>query len=402
MEPCRWYGAVEPPGNTADAGSDDVPPEGHEQHTVHVPPKSQGAYLLNLKLQSRSLSQGLSAPPETVVLSLDTLPSKPAREKLSARAQSPAEMFLAACATKKLQEGNSNHSTLENIVTGGAEAVRSVWHKCGVRPHVVFVPEDIEVPAWCRHDALPTYVVRAPAPTINKLVHASYNDGFAGHFPAPLRPSPLDLVEPTSTRPRFSRVLVLYDVRVPGNTGHLLKAAKANKFDAVVLVRGAHATNEKVLRISEGAVFDPSCPIYELRQKDNQELIPILQHLSVAHRCRPVFAVPHQEAESIVSFARRHFTERQSDERVPPGLMLVVGSEHHGLESLEAGWVLEPRPQYVTLSMDNALMDSLNVVVAGSILMHALRPAADEDHKACAQQGIRMTGPTLYAEEITS
>eukprot|EP00759_Apiculatamorpha_spiralis_P007080 PhF_6_TR14198/c0_g1_i1/m.22742 len=317
---------------------------------------------------------------------------------------SATSIFLSAVATRQMQETRPKEP-LRACVFGGAQAIQNAWHRHGIRPHAVFVADDVEVPSWCHHSTLPTYIVRAPVQTINKMVHAHHNDGFAAQFPAPLQPSPLELVDTSSSNQvKFQRILVLYGMSIPGNVGMLLRCARTCGFDAVVLTRSVHLLNEKVLRSSSAVMYDTGVKIFDLGDKSEGDTAVMLQQAALSHGCVPVFSVPNQKAQSLTTFCRRHYMHNKTNIKAtgsPLGVMLFVGSEHHGLENMQNNWN-SATPEYVTLNMDNPLVDSLNVVAAGSVMMHAMRKGVEVEHEACFKRGIQMDDSEEQGELLTN
>eukprot|EP00760_Papus_ankaliazontas_P038842 PhM_4_TR9361/c0_g1_i1/m.14252 len=355
------------------------------EHTVRIPKKdSKNKNDIKDRIANQEkLSAALGALPQpegsnNVELFFDN------RAKTSDKIDPIAnEIYAGAVATRAIQ-GIRKHPSL-NCVVGGADTIRAIWKKHKVRPHAVFVPDDVDVPQWCRESATdPTYIVRCPVPLTNRtIVRGELNDGFAAHFPTPQVPSELDLVEP-SPDVKFGRILVMHGISIPANAGMLLRAARQNEFDAVIMHQCCVPTSERVMRASGGATFDPKLRVYDLGVKSEADAASMLQHVAFAHKCRPVFSLPTKEAVPITEYARARYANQS-----PHGVMLFVGGEHHGLENLRMNWTAV-QPDWVTLQMDNPMVESLNVVVAGSILMHQLRPKADREHAACAERGIRM------------
>jgi tRNA G18 (ribose-2'-O)-methylase SpoU len=159
-------------------------------------------------------------------------------------------------------------------VVGGSDAVRRIWKQHGVKPNVVYLPDGAnEVPTWCQERATsstssPALVVRALGAAIRtELLSAEHSDGVAAEFPLPAHnPAPLtQLLEyPTSPEQRLRRVLVVHQVRVPGNLGSILRAAEQLQFDAIVLDRCCDPTSEKVLRESGGALYSSRLKVFLL------------------------------------------------------------------------------------------------------------------------------------------
>jgi tRNA G18 (ribose-2'-O)-methylase SpoU len=266
------------------------------------------------------------------------------------------------------------------IVTGGAAAIRRMWYDYGIRPNVVFAPDtEPELPAWCTsHPTLPSIVVRASPVQINRtLLSAERNDGFAAEFPAPVLPPLIDLLNPQTA---LRSLLVLHQVRIPSNVGALVRAAVEYGFEGVLLDGCADVFSEKVVRASEGAVASPACKVFQAGDDDSAPFA-VMQHAALSNRLMPLFAVPSQNAEDVVSAARQFHTSNAKhrtpggDPNLVCGPMLVLGSESQGLRQLESQWGIPVKT--VSVAINNAHIDSINVAMAGSILMNHFQPAAE-------------------------
>lgn len=144
----------------------------------------------------------------------------------------------------------------------------------------------------------------------------------------------------------FKHLLVLDGVSDPGNVGNLLRTALALGWQGVfVLEDSCDPFNDKALRAARGATF--RLPIAWGNIED-------LKNLVRNNLLTPIVADIYGKDLSTVS----------SDEAV----LLVMGNEAHG-PSKE----IKEMCQAVTIEMPG-IMESLNVSVAGGIMMYALRP----------------------------
>lgn len=141
-------------------------------------------------------------------------------------------------------------------------------------------------------------------------------------------------------------IIALDGVSDPGNVGTLLRTALALGWHGVFILNDScDPYNDKALRAARGATF--RIPLAfggwkELKDIVSKEgLIPIVAHV---------------EGDDIALFKK------------PKKTLLVMGNEAHG-PSQEAIKICKP----VTIAMPGA-MESLNVAVAGGIMMYALRP----------------------------
>jgi len=150
-------------------------------------------------------------------------------------------------------------------------------------------------------------------------------------------------------------VAVLCGLQDPGNVGTLLRSARAFGASLCVTLPGtADVWGPKVIRSSAGAVFAMPC----LAVDD-------LESLLGATDLRPVAALPPEPASPVESAGRSPDApspEGQSPERpLPERCLLLLGHETRGLSSV-SGVPAVTVPQVPGV-------DSLNVAMAGSILM---------------------------------
>lgn len=151
----------------------------------------------------------------------------------------------------------------------------------------------------------------------------------------------LDL-PPASSLADASRVLVLDRVSDPGNLGTLLRSAEAFGWDAVFYLDGCcDPFNDKALRAAKGATF---------RLPYGRGCLEELQQMG-----KGTALLADLEGEAPEAIA----TE------LP--VLLIMSSEAHGVRP-----ELRERCKAVSLPMSEGV-DSLNVAVAGGILMYVLR-----------------------------
>lgn len=145
--------------------------------------------------------------------------------------------------------------------------------------------------------------------------------------------------------PEDSFVLVLDGVQDPGNLGMLLRTALAFGWKEIYLLSGcADPFQEKTIRSARGAQFRLS-----IKKGDFETL-----HHWAGEKKIPLFVADLQGvAPEIISPAE--------------GKVLVLGSEGRGPSPL-----VKATCQAIALPMDRA-MESLNVAVAGAILLYLLK-----------------------------
>lgn len=147
----------------------------------------------------------------------------------------------------------------------------------------------------------------------------------------------------TNEKITSNHVLVLDDIQDPDNLGALIRSAAAFNFLHIIISqKSADAYNEKTIRASKGSLFD----VYIERRPLSQALIELKQQ-----GYHVLCADPHQSG---------HITQHEK-------MALILGNEGHGIsdeiKSLSDGFV----------SIETKHVESLNVSVAGAILMYEWR-----------------------------
>ncbi|CCW62600.1 unnamed protein product [Phytomonas sp. EM1] len=315
-------------------------------------------------------------------------------------------------------------------VVGGAKAIRRIWRDYGIQPNVVYVPNtEPAVLPWCLEESLPSFIVRCPPVEVKKhLLSAEYSDGYAAEFPwYPSQLSPAVALfasddtagegftaterSTTASMPCDERgtklirsMLVLVGLRIPSNVGMLLRAAVDLSYDSVLLVNCVDPFQEKVVRASEGAAYSPRLQLFEMA--DTTSCVSFLNNIALQHHLLPLLAVPSQEVQQAFDVAKQFHTHNARQRQrardgtaassTPAGTigpMLILGSESEGLRGLDNGVWTSPY-QLLTLPLPNAIVDSHNVTVSGSILLNLFRPDAEAHFMECAT----ITGECLANE----
>ena len=141
-----------------------------------------------------------------------------------------------------------------------------------------------------------------------------------------------------------NKLLILDGVQDPGNIGALMRSAKAFGFDTIVLGEGCcDIYNDKAIRASQGAIFKLNFINANLK-----EFIPTLLDYDV-YGTNVVNGI---ELDNI---------------KKPNKIAIVLGNEGNGI-SKEVNDILK-RNIYIPMSFT----ESLNVSIAGSIIMYCLR-----------------------------
>lgn len=139
----------------------------------------------------------------------------------------------------------------------------------------------------------------------------------------------------------YNKILYLDKVSDPGNVGTLIRTALAFNYDAVVLSEGSCSIyNEKVVNSTKGAIF--AIPVFNeniLKFQNSHQII--------------VSAL----LDDAVDLEKVKFKDK---------FVLVLGSESHGVSEE----ILKIADVKVVIPIKN--IDSLNVAVAGGILMNKI------------------------------
>lgn len=141
-----------------------------------------------------------------------------------------------------------------------------------------------------------------------------------------------------------NKVLLLDKVQDPGNVGTLIRSAAAFGVNTVVIGTGsAGVYNDKTIRASQGSIFQVN-----IIQSD---LKPILQKLKETEV--PIYGTALEEAIDFTKIKK------------PSKYALILGNEGQGIDS-----ELLKLCDFL-VNIPTVKVESLNVAIAGSILLHA-------------------------------
>jgi RNA methyltransferase, TrmH family len=137
------------------------------------------------------------------------------------------------------------------------------------------------------------------------------------------------------------KLLLLDHIQDPGNMGALLRSALAFGFDTVLSEHSADYYQSKVLRSSQGAIFN-----LQLIEGSIEEFI-------------------HQHADfTIIGTAMKDCVPLQSTKKPDHKFAIILGNEGSGVQAT----YLAQTTYNVTIEMSS--IESLNVAIAGSIIMY--------------------------------
>ena len=146
-------------------------------------------------------------------------------------------------------------------------------------------------------------------------------------------------LKPKKDKSEYHKIVYLDQINDPGNLGTILRTAVAFNYDAVILSKSSvDIYNEKVIAASKGALFLIDAFYDDISNYTNGRVV-IASALDNA--------IPLSECEK------------------PKDFILVLGNESHGVSPE----VLSLANRIVKIEMNDAI-DSLNVAIAGGILMN--------------------------------
>lgn len=149
--------------------------------------------------------------------------------------------------------------------------------------------------------------------------------------------------KPRKKKEDYHKVIYLDHINDPGNLGTILRTAVAFDYDAVVLSKGSvDLYNEKVIAASKGAIFLVDAFVGDINDyiDSHKIIVSTLDEKSI----------PLNESPKYQDF------------------VLVLGNESHGVSEP----IIKIASHLVKIDM-NDVIDSLNVAIAGAILMNYYR-----------------------------
>ena len=148
-----------------------------------------------------------------------------------------------------------------------------------------------------------------------------------------------EMLKPKKDISEYHKIVYLDQINDPGNLGTILRTAVAFNYDAVVLSKGSvDLYNEKVIAASKGAIFLVDAFVGDISDYQNKQIIVSTLDEN---------SIPLNECKK------------------PNDFVLVLGNESHGVSEP----IVKIANQLVKIEM-NDIIDSLNVAIAGAILMN--------------------------------
>ena len=149
--------------------------------------------------------------------------------------------------------------------------------------------------------------------------------------------------KPRKKQEDYHKIVYLDQINDPGNLGTILRTAVAFNYDAVILSKGSvDLFNEKVVAASKGAIFLIDAFVDDINNytSSHKVVVSTLDENSI----------PLNDSPKYQDF------------------VLVLGNESHGVSEP----IIKLANQLVKIEM-NDVIDSLNVAIAGAILMNYYR-----------------------------
>ena len=146
--------------------------------------------------------------------------------------------------------------------------------------------------------------------------------------------------KPRKAKADYHKIVYLDQINDPGNLGTILRTAVAFDYDAVILSKGSvDLFNEKVIAASKGAIFLVDAFVGDINDyiDSHKIIVSTLDEKSV----------PLNDSPKYQNF------------------VLVLGNESHGVSEP----IVKLANHLVKIEM-NDVIDSLNVAIAGAILMY--------------------------------
>ena len=148
-----------------------------------------------------------------------------------------------------------------------------------------------------------------------------------------------EMLKPKKDKKDYHKIVYLDQINDPGNLGTILRTAVAFNYDAVVLSKGSvDLYNEKVIASSKGAIFLVDAFVGDISDYQGKQIIVSTLDEN---------SIPLNECKK------------------PNDFVLVLGNESHGVSEP----IIKTANQLVKIEM-NDVIDSLNVAIAGAILMN--------------------------------
>lgn len=144
-----------------------------------------------------------------------------------------------------------------------------------------------------------------------------------------------------------NKILILDNVQDPGNIGTLLRSAAGFNVSTIILsTDSVNVYNDKIIRATQGMIFNSNIVYMDLK-----EAIEKIKKLNIN-----IYGTSLNNSNNF------------SEEEIPSSYALILGNEGNGVREE----MLSMCDKNIKIEINNKL-ESLNVAVAGSIIMYAWR-----------------------------
>jgi TrmH family RNA methyltransferase len=226
----------------------------------------------------------------------------------------------------KIREDSSYRQEHQQVLVSGRKVVAEIAQ--------IFCPLKIFVEKTYEEYPHASEICKISPPVLKKITGLVNPEGIAALFKLP-KPMLLD---------NKKRILVTEDIADPGNLGTLMRTALALGFEGIFLLgKGVDPFHDKVLRASRGALF-----------KLNYEMGNWQRLLELTKNRRDHCFVADIHGEPLNNIARQH------------ELILLLSNESQGVSAHASNF-----GKKICIPMAGP-MESLNVSIAGAILMYNL------------------------------
>ncbi|MDF2577350.1 MAG: putative rRNA methylase, SpoU family [Chlamydiales bacterium] len=231
----------------------------------------------------------------------------------------------------KLRENRAYRHEQRTLILYGNKLIKEVCKVCPAKR--IWVSNQAQVDYYIR---LAQEIILTSEEVIKKMAGVISAKEVAAEVPLPQLTLPNEL----------KYLLVLDGLSDPGNIGTLIRTALALGWDAIYLIgNSVDPFNDKAIRAAKGATFH-----IPLLSGSHKELLQLVEN--------------HQ---LTLLAADSNGTEPFSLKKGLTKIALVLGNESHGPSP-----AIKDHSQVITIPMVDKV-DSLNVAIAGSILLYNLR-----------------------------
>lgn len=237
------------------------------------------------------------------------------------------------------------HPTSQTVLITGKKMVTELCSK--IQATTLLVEQHCSLPSEILK---PKHFYKASERVVQRVSGLQSTDGFVAEIEVP---SQVDLEEVNG-----KSIVVFDQLSDPGNLGTLLRCAVGFRFECAYFISCVHVWNDKCVRAARGAHWEIPLSIGSWRELGE-----------VVRKRNLVCFVAKSSPQGIMVDQVKQIKETIGKFN---GYVLVVGNESRGVQEEELKkWVPEKNICFVHIPIDK--IESLNVSVAGGILMYTLQ-----------------------------